>query len=66
MLKSAATTIVLAMLLLPHPAAASPWTEGQAEWFKHGARHGRWDCYGKCPEGRAQSSERRRGEHRQR
>jgi hypothetical protein len=42
MLKSAAMTIVLAMLLSPHSAAASPWTEGQAEWFRHGARHGRW------------------------
>jgi len=45
--------IVLAMLLPPHAVTASPWTEGQAEWFKHGARHGRWDCYGNCPEGRA-------------
>ncbi|CCJ06050.1 hypothetical protein [Methylocystis sp. SC2] len=54
MLKSTAmTTIVLAMLLSPPAAIASPWTEGQAEWFRHGARHGRWDCYGKCPEGRA-------------
>lgn len=66
MLKSAVTTAFLAMLLSTHPAAASPWTEGQAEWFKHGARHGRWDCYGQCPEGRAHHGERRRSDHRQR
>jgi hypothetical protein len=66
MLKSAAMTIVLAMLLSPHSAAASPWTEGQAEWFRHGARHGRWDCYGKCPEGRVHNHETQRSHHRPR
>jgi hypothetical protein len=60
MSKLAAMTIVLAMLFSPHSAVASPWTEGQAEWFKHGARHGRWDCYGNCPEGRAHRRERAR------
>ncbi|RNJ49905.1 hypothetical protein [Methylocystis hirsuta] len=62
MLKSAAMTIVLAMLLSPHSATASPWTEGQAEWFKHG----RWDCYGKCPEGRVRNRETQRSHHRPR
>ena len=53
MSKLAATMIFLAALLSPQAVTASAWTEGQAEWFKHGARHGRWDCYGNCPEGRA-------------
>jgi hypothetical protein len=53
MLRLAAMTIFLAIVLSPHAVTASPWTEGQAEWFKHGGRHGRWDCYGACPEGRA-------------
>ncbi|MGD9544952.1 MAG: hypothetical protein AB7F41_06385 [Methylocystis sp.] len=66
MAKLAATAIVLVILFSTDPASASPWTEGQAEWFRHGARHGRWDCWGKCPEGRAHRGERRRGAHRQR
>jgi hypothetical protein len=53
MLRLAAMTIFLVTLFSSPAGTASPWTEGQAEWLKHGARHGRWDCYGKCPEGRA-------------
>ncbi|MBM3562460.1 MAG: hypothetical protein FJX48_04705 [Alphaproteobacteria bacterium] len=58
--------IVLAMLLPPHAVTASPWTEGQAEWFKHGARHGRWDCYGNCPEGRSHRHDTRHYHYRRR
>ena len=45
--------ITLVFLLVtgfsPLSAQASAWTEGQREWARHGSRHGRWDCYGKCP-----------------
>jgi hypothetical protein len=32
-------------------AKADWWTQGQADWARHGSRHGKWDCYGNCPDG---------------
>ena len=36
-------------------ALADSWTDGQAEWARHGSRHGAWDCNGDCPSGRHRS-----------
>jgi len=49
MLKQIIIGLVFCAALAPLPTEASPWTEGQYEWWRHGSRHGRWDCYGKCP-----------------
>ena len=44
--------IFLVFALAATGAVASSWTDGQAEWARHGSRHGAWDCYGDCPSGR--------------
>ncbi|WP_457796436.1 hypothetical protein [Methylocystis sp. S23] len=49
MLRILAFSIAIGALLSPASTRADWWTEGQAEWARHGFKHGRWDCYGKCP-----------------
>jgi SOS response associated peptidase (SRAP) len=46
--------LLLSMFLLAGQNITSKadwWTQGQADWARHGFRHGRWDCYGRCPDG---------------
>jgi len=52
MIKKTALAFMLGTVLLPLSARADWWTEGQRQWARHGSHHGRWDCYGNCPEGR--------------
>jgi len=52
MIKKTALAFMLSTVLLPLSAHADWWTEGQHQWARHGSHHGRWDCYGNCPEGR--------------
>ena len=52
MIKKLVLAFALYGVLSPLTARADRWTEGQAEWARHGSRHGSWDCYGNCSEGR--------------
>ena len=47
-----ATLAVLMTIWLSSLAAAMSSGEMQRQWAEHGFKHGAWDCYGKCPEGR--------------
>ncbi len=53
MIRTAMLALLLAAVFSPLTAKADWWTEGQAQWARHGGRHGAWDCYGRCPEGRS-------------
>ena len=50
--KHLALAVVVIAALSPTLAQADAWTDGQAEWARHGFKHGAWDCDGSCPDGR--------------
>ena len=52
MLRKITLAFMLSISLFTLSAHADWWTDGQRQWARHGSHHGRWDCYGNCPEGR--------------
>ena len=53
MLHRLVAILVFAVFFLPWAARADSWTDGQAQWARHGSKHGAWDCDGNCPSGPA-------------